>query len=417
MEVDRVRVQNSPICSKNIIYSEKMKKVGIITHYYQSINYGGNLQAYSLCKILEQQGNQAEQLCFPIDVISLHSKQGFFEKLKQKGLIACGKGFINRCINRFFADYKKKLRASEEKKHNVANRRVATFSEFNQNYIPHSEQVYDKETVKNCVADYDAFITGSDQVWNLSWYNPAYFLDFVPSDKIKISYAASIAMDSLTESQKEIFRKSLKDYKAVSVREESAVKLLEGLSPVPPVAVLDPTLLLSREDWNEICAERVVAEEYLFCYFLGENKTERKLAEQFAKAHNLKLVTIPHAGGGINLQDRKFGDEKLFDVSPQQFISLIKHAKYVFTDSFHAVVFSNIYQKQFFVFNRNQSGTMSSRIKDITKLFHQEERFCAGKERENLRYIQSLQEIDYTKKNVEFEQLKETSLAFLKDNI
>ena len=296
-------------------------------------------------------------------------------------------------------------------------RRKKAFSDFAENVIPHGEKVYDATSIHGCVADYDAFITGSDQVWNFTWYNPEFFLDFVPSDKIKMSYAASIAMDGLTDAQKEIFQNSLKDYKAVSVREKSAIPLLEGLSPVAVESVLDPTLLLDRSDWEKICSDRIIDEEYLFCYFLGENTKARRLAERFAKQNHLKLVNIPHASGWVKLEDRKFGDVKLFDATPNDFISLIKHAKYVFTDSFHAAVFSHIYQKQYVIFNRNKSGEMSSRIQDITELFGSQARFCYDASRENLQYIKSLADIDYSGTTSEFERIKRQSVEYLERNL
>ena len=217
--------------------------------------------------------------------------------------------------------------------------------------------------------------------------------------------------------QKKIFKNSLSDFKAVSVREKSAEDLIKDLSPVPVQTVLDPTLLLQKEDWDEICSERIVNEDYVFCYFLGENKRSRRLAAEFAKKNGLKLVTIPHAGGWIKLADRKFGDEKLFDATPNDFLSLIKHAKYVFTDSFHAVVFSYIYQKQYFIFNRDKARSMSSRITDITELFNTQERFCFNKTRESMQYIETLEPIDYTKPNPTFEELRQRSMDFLKDNL
>ena len=103
--------------------------------------------------------------------------------------------------------------------------------------------------------------------------------------------------------------------------------------------------------------------------------------------------------------------------SPQDFLSLIKHAKYVFTDSFHAVVFSNIYEKQYFVFNRSKQGEMSSRIVDITTLFGQEDRFCHGKARETMEYVTSLPDIDYTKENADFAKRKAESIEFLRKNL
>lgn len=303
-----------------------------------------------------------------------------------------------------------------EKKYKITFRRVEAFENFNQVMIPHSQKIFSSETLSECVDDYDIFITGSDQVWNFWGEMKPYLLDFVPSHKTKLSYAASIARSTLSDVQKEVFRTSLRDYKAISVREYSAKQMLLGIAEVEPQVVLDPTLLLRKEEWDCVCAERTLEKEYAFCYFLGDNKRARKIVRRFAKKHGLFLVVLPHAAG-INFSDIRYGDARLYDASPEQFLSLIKHAKYVFTDSFHAVVFSNIYQKQYFVFNRSAKAEMSSRITDITALFHQEERFCAGKERESLTYVESLSNIDYTKENKDFENLKKESIEFLENNL
>lgn len=390
------------------------KKIGIVTQYYNSTNYGGNLQAYALCAVLDHKGYNAEQICFPFEALIQREKG--VKALFSRGFCYFFKKVLRRVkymlVNPIIEPKKKR----EEQKHQVRKKRTAAFFNFNRNLIPHSREIYNSESIGSCVENYDVFITGSDQVWNFDWYNPSYFLDFVPSSKTKMSYAASVAMPSLTKQQAKIVKNSLQDYKAISVREKSAVKLLEGLSPVEVQTVLDPTLLLTKEEWDKVCSDRVINEDYIFCYFLGDNQQERKIVEEFARLHSLKVVVIPHIVG-IKLIERNFGDERLYDASPEQFLSLIKHAKYVFTDSFHAVVFSNIYQKQYFVFNRSQKGEMSSRIVDITKLFHQEERFCAGKNKENVDYVTSLSDIDYTKENKDFEKLKQASIEFLEKNL
>ena len=130
------------------------------------------------------------------------------------------------------------------------------------------------------------------------------------------------------------------------MREKSAERLLQELARVDVQTVVDPTLLLTKEEWDIVCSPRVIEEDYIFCYFLGTNKNERVLAEKFSQLLNIKLVITPQPCGRFQLYsyDRKFGDERLYDASPEQFLSLIKHARYVFTDSFHAVVFSNVYQ-------------------------------------------------------------------------
>ena len=389
--------------------------VGIITLYYDSINYGGVLQAFALCKAIEKYTrNKAEQICFSM----INREQSFNKNDNKKGLFARIKKYHS--ILKILLVLKNKLsfKISDiiwgEKQRDVIKIKKKNFTHFVKEIIPHSISIYDSTDIFETLNKYDAFITGSDQVWNFAWYSSVFFLDFVPSDKIKLSYAASISKDSLTENEKEIFKRSLADFKAVSVRETQAVDLIKDLSPVEPKVVLDPTLLLSREDWDKICASRVVPCEYLFCYFLGNNMCERKLALKFAKAKHLKIVSVPLTGRKI-YSDLKFGDIIMPTASPEEFLSLVKHASYVFTDSFHATVFSQIFQKQYFVFNRDKNGTMNSRIFNITDIFNSQERFCNGKERETLKYIQTLKNIDYNKENQKFSDLKEFSINYLKE--
>ncbi len=394
-----------------------MKKIGIVTHYYKNVNFGGNLQAYALCKFLNKRGYNAEQISFTFaeDSAPQTAPKSVFEKLKEKGFFGCIK-LAYRLIKKPFAKYKKENRY--KKKYNLRARRVKAFEDFSNRLTPHSEKVYSAQNISQCVNDYDVFITGSDQVWNMSWYRPAFFLDFVPSNKKKISYGASLGASKLQPHEKEIFKKSLSDFTAISVREQSALRAIEDVTPFEAQHVCDPVLLLERQNWDEVCSNKIVDEKYVFCYFLGNNKAERNIAEQYAKRKGLKLVTIPYADGyNVNVKDFNRKNVLMFDSSPQDFISLIKHAEYVFTDSFHAVVFSCIYHKQYFVFHRDKTASMSSRITDVTRLFNAEERFCAGKDRQNLRYVLNLKDIDYSKENKELEKLRKNSIDFLEENL
>ncbi len=392
-------------------------KVGIITHYYDSQNFGGNLQAYALCEFLNKQGIDAEQISFIYkketdNVPKIHPRANlpFYKKILRKDLFKV-------IQNKIYYYRRRKWAEKQEKKYDVTNRRQKAFENFNKLQIPHSEKVYSRDNIEDCVSSYDAFITGSDQVWNFTWYFKAFFLDFVPSDKTKISYAASISMSELSDDQKLILKNSLKDFDAVSVREKSAIELIKDFSNVPVVETLDPTLLLEKSDWDKISSERLIDEEYVFCYFLGESKENRKLAKQYARKNKLKLVYIPHAGGWLKCEDQNFGDIKLFDATPNDFISLIKHAKCVLTDSFHAVVFSSIYEKDFFVFNRSENGEMSSRIIDITNMLGVEERYCPDKQRMNIKYMSSLAPVDFSKNKDIFKAKKQSSIEFLKNSL
>ena len=376
------------------------RKIGIVTMYHNSINYGGVLQAYALTKILNENGCEAEQIRF---VGKMTERQRICH------LFTFG---IKKAAGYILANAKWVLKKPIKwmlRKNSVSSVRSALeepFGCFGNNYIPHSNMIYTGNNIKKANPQYDAFITGSDQVWNFAWYNPIYFLDFVAKDKKKISYAASISMDSLNDKQRKVFKKSLKRYSAVSLREAESIPLISDLSPVEPRFVLDPTLLLSKETWSSLAEKETVREEYVFCYFIGANENERRIAKEYAKKHSLKLV-------GISIYDQFDGlDLKLTDSGPEEFLSYLKNAKYIFTDSFHAVVFSKIFEKQYFVFNRDKKGSMSSRIRTITSLFKTEDRFCFG-ERENLGYVESLTDIDYSKELPEFEKKKTESIDFL----
>ena len=385
-------------------------KAAIITLYHNNINCGGILQAYALYKYLENNGIDVEQITYEkrLNVADVRFGARLRRFLKNRPISA-----VKKIMNYF----KMKLNYIPVDEEEMKARRTA-FQHFMCEIIQHSDKIYNQDSVRECVNDYDVFITGSDQVWNFAWYDSVYFLDFVDGkQKKKFSYAASFSMKELTDAQKLIVSDSLKDYEAISVREQDAVSLLDGLTNRTVEYVVDPTLLLKQEEWNEVCAESVVDEEYVFGYFLGSNIDVVRKAVEFAHKRNFKFVMIPFASGNYNMKEDGLADIRIVDAAPEKFLSLIKNAQYVFTDSFHAVVFSFIYQKQFFVFNRDKKESMNSRIFSITELLGLEERFCNSKKKESLEYIEGLQEIDYTVPFEKFEELRARSVKFLEQII
>ncbi len=365
-------------------------KIGIVTHYYKSENYGGNLQAYALCSALNKLGYEAEQIC-------LDRKKGHSLSKRLRIL-------LSRIKNGIDIRAKGKIR-----------QRGRAFLRFNQEIIPHSDCVYTEKSIYSCAHQYDAFITGSDQVWHPSAVCDAYLLRFAPSNKIKLSYGASIACNTLTEEQKGRYKIALQDYKAISVRERDAISLLDGVANKNVEYVLDPTLLLSKEEWESVSKPVDIKERYLFCYFLGDDVEQRQLACEYAKRNNLKIVTLPYMLGKYRKCDKSFGDYKLYDVSPNQLISLIKEAECIFTDSFHATVFSLIFEKKHFVFERAGHKGMGSRIYSLTNLFKTERLFCDTEEKKTLEYIEGITNFEIYKGDYEAE--REKSIAFLKGNL
>ncbi|MBQ8351565.1 MAG: polysaccharide pyruvyl transferase family protein [Clostridia bacterium] len=363
-------------------------KIGIITHYYKSRNYGGNLQAYALCEVLRKLGNESEQ-------ISL-------SRTNNKNI----KGKISDLLNSV-------LRLKHISCIWNLRKRNKAIQHFNIHQIPHSK-VYHEKNIVHSANDYDVFITGSDQVWHPKACCDAYLLQFVPSTKIKISYAASVATDQLTTEIKDWYQEAFQSFDAISVREESSAKLLSDISPCEIEVLLDPTLLLDKNDWNKILEESEIKEKYIFCYFLGADQKGREVALAYAREHGLKVVSLPHLLGAYRSCDKNYGDYQLYDVSPGKLLSLIKNAEHIFTDSFHAAVFSLIFEKQFNVFQRKGAETMSVRISSLLDLYDLTDMFCDDISKVDLAYIESLASIQYQTEFEKFESAKEQSIQYLK---
>ena len=377
---------------------EKKQTIGIISPYYGSRNYGAILQAYALCHSLRGLGYEAEQIRYSWITSSSLPPRPFLDKLKRLTLKKLCKEITVRMLM-------KPLR----------ERAVATLA-FAENKIPNSAVVYTAETIQSC-RTYDAYIAGSDQVWNLELYEPvhepAFFLTFVPDGKKKLAYAASIGHKSLTEAQAARFREYLQSFSAVSVREADSVKLLSPLSPVPVKQLCDPVLLLTRKEWDEACADRLVKKPYVFCYFLGEGSAPRKLAADFAKKRKLSVVSIPHVPVAYHKNDVGFGDKRLYKVSPAEFLSLIRYADYVFTDSFHGTTFSQLFEKEYFVVR----NARSNRIYSALELFGCPERFCDADGKETLDYIEHLHPASPERARSVIEALRKRSFEFLEENL
>jgi hypothetical protein len=133
-----------------------------------------------------------------------------------------------------------------------------------------------------------------------------------------------------------------------------------------------------------------VKDDNIYCYFLGDGVRERNLALEFAKKYHLKVVTIPYLNNHYRKCDIDYGDIRLSKISPNAFLSLIKYANYIFTDSFHGTVFSGIFNRHFVTFGRNDFVGMDERIESLLEMFNAEKCFCNSEERITLTYIEDI---------------------------
>lgn len=325
-------------------------KLGGITWWRN--NYGSILQAYALQKYMR------EELAQDYVIINQYSKkmisvENLMDKLKSIGI----KNTAKRLIGRFGLP---KLR-----------KRVEVLQEFVDRHLIVSCEVYDEDAMHKANEDYDGFICGSDQIWNPSntSMDSMYWLKFATIDKIKIAYAPSIGISEASSEQKEKIRDNLRTFDAISSREESGTRLINLIMNSNRCkTVLDPTLIVEKSLWDELSKTNPFGNGYIFSYMLKGTKQERKLIEAFAKKRNLRIVTMPFLDAeDIVPYDFCYGDEKLWESGPDDFICAIRYADYVFTDSFHCIIYSCIYHKIFYSFPKKGRMQMS-RIEGIQQL-------------------------------------------------
>lgn len=382
-----------------------MIKIGILTLYYENYNYGGLLQSYALCNAIRKMGYDSKQISFKKERMQSGKALRLIKLIEEVSLTGTVKKILYKCnekiINMTTANTIKKSI------NNGINIRKDSLERF-MNEIPHTI-VVDKNSINSLNVEFDTFITGSDQVWKPGVCCDEYFLKF--AKKRKIAYAVSIGRNKLAKEDEKYIMGMAKTLDAISVREKETYLLLQR-KQLDAKLVVDPTLLLDRSEWECFAEKYEIKEKYLFCYFLGISKRQREMATKYAKEHGLKIVTFPYLSGVVNNVDNSFGDYRIYDANPRQFVYLIQNAEYVFTDSFHATVFSSIFWKKFIVFEREEEKTMSGRIISLLEIYGASDRLV-----KDIQKIDQLSMYEDIFRNEKLQKLRKESLAFLEKNI
>ena len=347
-------------------------KVGIITWWRN--NYGSILQALALQQKLNQYNDLQYEIICQFGKKST-SVDNVFDKIKSVGL-------AETCKRVFWKVAFKGLR--------LRNKKMQQFVDEN---LKVSNQQYNEHDIADSNKYYDTYICGSDQIWNpdLVPTDSMYWLPFVEKGKNKIAYAPSFGASTVTEKQKEQIKANLSTFKAVSCRENSGARTINQIIGEKKCeAGLDPTMLIERDYWDTISEDKIYDEKYIFAYMLRGTAAQRKYIEKIARERNLKIVSIPLLDyEKIDPYDLKYGDYKLWDANPAEFISAIRHAEYVFCDSFHCIVFSILYHRPFFVFPKvgadgKVKKSQISRMTDLLELAEIKNRILLDNEEADL---------------------------------
>ena len=308
-------------------------KVGVLT-FTEGFNYGNKLQNYALVTYLQKN-------------------------------FQCEVKTVNNCIAQGSRLEKTRILltwAIPSKKHYMYWKRLIRFKAFNKKYLNFTSEKMTTDT-KN-FSEVDCFVCGSDQIWNPHYYSNINLLTGrLPKPKRSISYAASFGVSEIPDEKKKSFSEALKNLEAISVREEQGLSICRELGFDECRVNIDPTFLLSKNEWLNVIQKPVqqLPKKYVVTYFLGkiEKAVEDKIND-YCEKNGLERIDL-----------NSVTSLRWFDITPFEFLYLIKTAEFVFTDSFHASVFSIIFGKNFLTAERTESNNnkMGSRIDTLFSIF------------------------------------------------
>ena len=337
--------------------------VGIVTGY-RIVNYGSVLQAYATQQVVNSLGYNSKLIRFE------NNKKDSFAYLSL---------LRNLCSFYHWGLRIEKIKLRKNRAAAPSKERRDKFDNFIRKHILETLPLSSGQELLDECKKYDILLAGSDQIWHPSNRPLHYYtLDFISNIK-KISYASSFGVNKLPNQMKRGYKKALQAFDYITVREQSGVDIISGLG-LSAHLVVDPTLLLSCEEWNSVVTEDIVNKNYIFCYFLGSREDGRIKALEMKRITGLPSIAICGVDDFIEI-DNVYIDEKIEAVGPGEFLSLIKGSKYVFTDSFHCSVFSIIFEKDFYVFKRfsdEQKISTNSRIENLLSMFDLNNRMCSA---------------------------------------
>lgn len=398
-----------------------MKKIALVTCYFQH-NYGSQLQALATQMACEKLGWEHE-------TIRIDGLRKEINRAKYRYFLS--RIFDIHTIQDKMALVRKKVAAKLNPEYGAnLRKRDELFSRFAETRFKLSARYESKAALGAAAHQYGAFIVGSDQLWLPSNISADYYtLNFVPDDVCKVAYATSFGVSKLPAKQARMAQQFLPRLNSVMVRETSGQKLVKQLTGMEVPVVLDPTLLLTAEEWDEKIEiknyklkiknyEFPAYGDYILCYFLGNNPEQRAFAKRLAAATGCKIVQLPHLDEFVK-SDEGFADYPAYEVDPLGFVALIKGARYVLTDSFHCTVFSTLYRKTFFSFrryNNDSAVSTNSRLYSLLESFGLRERLLTGRE-EIGQVLEQLGTPDFEPVHQRIAEMRKTSYELLQQAV
>jgi hypothetical protein len=369
-------------------------KIGILT-FHTMDNYGCVFQVYALQEVVKQLNYGSVEI---IDYQNQYINETYrLFKISNRNSAA---SYI-KCIfdNILFSAHRYLLKIKYRK--------------FRDKYINISARQYLNSKDIN---GYDVYIVGSDQVWNneITKDDETFYLGFCEKKAKKIAYGASLGFYDINSTQLAMLKRHIDNIDYISVREDNAVKTLTPLTTKKVTQVLDPVLLVNQELWDSFIKINRIAKPYLVLYRIVANDELYDIANAIAQQLHLQVIYIHFHVQLAKIKDysnkpNKYGFKNVRCVGPQEFLTLVKNAKYVVTNSFHTTIFSIIFNKNFVVIPHEKTGARVTSLLTILKL---NERIIANHNQISDKFNF---EVDYRMVNEILIKEKENSMEFLKD--
>ncbi len=363
-----------------------MKNIGIVSYniHCNFTNYGSALQSWALSKAIEKVTDDCRAVLIDYCPLALKDKNP-----------------LNPIENMWDTD--SELRRMCESNLSAIKENYYKFDKFYTNKFNRTKKEYDHNNFNEIIEDENisGFVCGSDTIFCVDEFgiDDGFFANYdCMKNGYSVSYAASFGDCTFND---EIYKKideRLKNFKFIGLRETTMLSYIEKKVSVPVKRVIDPTLLLTQKDYEEIIDKNKESEPYLLLYSRRKNDTMDSFAKTKAKEMNLNVIEISISNANADIH------KIFYEAGAEEFLSLVKNASYIVTNSYHGMIFSIQFRKEFVIFSREQCNTKISELLEMSGL--SDRLLKDGNE--------SFKDIDYDKVHSIIERERKESLEFLK---
>lgn len=366
-----------------------MKKIGVISYniYGNFTNYGSALQSWALHQAIKSCSAHPKLIDYCPDILKNKDPLNPFKNLWDKD---------------------DESRRMCELTMPAIRENYYKFERFYTNHFERTPKKYTSENFNDVVADEDlnGFVCGSDTIFCMDefGFDDGFYANYECMKQHSVSYAASFGDPTLSEENCKVLNERLKNFKALGLRENHMVPYVTEHTRVPVRRVVDPTLLHTHEKYDEIAvSHRLVDEKYLLYYSRRYSPVMEDYVENLAKTNGWKIVEI-----SLRATNAEKGHKMFYQAGVEEFLSLVKHAEYVVTNSFHGMIFAVQYSRPFVIFSREQCNT---KIDEMLQLFGlSDHMLVTGKE-------SFCNEIDYKSVHDRISEAREVSIDYLKKEL